>query len=134
MAMDHPSEAISPADLPDKNWVPIDARSRAEYDVSHIPGAIFLGDSAIDYHQIYALPTNQPLLVYCTVGARSEATTDSLRAMGFEDVTNLFGGIFAWAEADMPLVNRHGQPTDTVHGYTSFWGALTSVKNVVVSR
>ncbi len=131
MTMDHPGEAISPTDLPDKNWLPIDARSWEEYQISHLPGAIFVGDSVIDYNQLYHIPEDQPLLVYCSVGARSEATTDSLRMMGFQDVTNMFGGIFAWAEADMPIVNKHGQPTDSIHGYSAFWAAMSNMENVI---
>ncbi len=57
---------------------------------------------------------------------------DSLRMMGFEDVTNLFGGLFAWAEEGYPLVNHAGQPTDTIHGYDSFWASLTNMENVVM--
>lgn len=132
MALESPSEAIPPADLPDKNWVYMDARTEAEYNISHIPGAIFIGDGSPDQHKLYSIPQNQPLLVYCSMGKRSEAITDSLRMMGFEDVTNLFGGLFAWAEEGYPLVNHAGQPTDTLHGYDSFWASLSKMENVVM--
>jgi hypothetical protein len=42
---------------------------------------------------------------------------------GYTNVTNLEGSIFAWANQSRPLV-QEGKPTDKVHPYNAFWGAL----------
>ena len=43
------------------------------------------------------LPTNQPLVVLCHYGARSQMVVDFLRNAGFDNAVNLEGGIEAWA-------------------------------------
>jgi rhodanese-related sulfurtransferase len=43
------------------------------------------------------LPTNQPLVVICHHGARSQMVVDFLRNAGFDNAINLNGGIEAWA-------------------------------------
>lgn len=44
------------------------------------------------------LPRDQPILVMCHHGGRSMRVTQFLRANGFANVTNVAGGIDAWAE------------------------------------
>ena len=46
-----------------------------------------------------------------------------LKKMGINDVANFKGSIFAWANADMPLVNKNGS-TKTVHPFDEYWGQL----------
>jgi adenylyltransferase/sulfurtransferase len=45
-----------------------------------------------------SLPRDQPILVLCHHGGRSMRVTQFLRANGFAKVTNVAGGIDAWAE------------------------------------
>jgi len=50
------------------------------------------------------LPTNQPLVVICHHGARSQMVVDFLRNAGFDNAVNLDGGIDAWAcEVDQSM-------------------------------
>lgn len=133
LSLSRPQEAIPPSDLPDKDWIYLDARSPIEYQTSHIPGAKYLGNGPLPDDIVQAIPFAQPLLVYCTIGKRSESMVDSLRKMGYTDVTNLFGGLFAWAEAGYPLVNHAEQPTDTLHGYSDFWALLSNSPHVVTT-
>ena len=44
------------------------------------------------------IPKDRPILVLCHVGARSLRVTQFLRANGYPRVTNIAGGIDAWAE------------------------------------
>jgi len=44
------------------------------------------------------LPRDRQILVLCHIGARSLRVTQFLRANGFTQVTNVAGGIDAWAE------------------------------------
>jgi adenylyltransferase/sulfurtransferase len=53
------------------------------------------------------LPRDRLILVLCHVGARSLRVTQFLRANGFAQVTNVAGGIDAWAEQIDPSLARY---------------------------
>lgn len=99
----------------------IDAREPEEYAVSHLPGAIPLGFNRAKYRVLDTLARDRPLVVYCTVGYRSESMAEKLRRRGFTHVYNLYGSIYAWALAGLPLVDEAG-PTDRIHTYDRKWG------------
>ncbi len=100
----------------------LDAREPREYAVSHISGAIPVG---YDHFAVENLPAglskNQPIVVYCAVGYRSEKVTEKLQKAGFTKVSNLYGGIFEWVNQDLPVVNQSGATND-VHAYSRSWG------------
>lgn len=48
----------------------------------------------------------QPILVYCRSGSRSGHACQMLTKAGFENVSNLSGGILAWESANLPLSKR----------------------------
>ncbi|MDX1905598.1 MAG: rhodanese-like domain-containing protein [Bacteroidia bacterium] len=100
----------------------LDARSLPEYEVSHLPGARHIGYESFDSAGVAALPRETPIIVYCSVGYRSENITRRMQAMGFTQVRNLYGGLFEWVNQGHPVVDRQGNPTDAVHGYNSTWG------------
>jgi rhodanese-related sulfurtransferase len=117
-------DSLSPAVL-------LDARSREEYEVSHLPGARWVGYESFDSSAVANLPRDTSLLVYCAVGYRSEKIGQRLQAMGFAEVQNLYGGIFEWVNQGHPVVNPGGQPTDSVHGYSKAWGRWVDSAKVV---
>jgi len=45
------------------------------------------------------VPRERPVVVYCASGNRSALAADTLRAMGYADVTSMRGGVRAWADA-----------------------------------
>ena len=47
-----------------------------------------------------------PVLVYCRSGSRSGHACNQLTKAGFEDVSNLAGGIMAWESANLPVSKR----------------------------
>ena len=46
------------------------------------------------------------VLVYCRSGSRSGHACQTLTNAGFEDVSNLAGGILAWESANLPVAKR----------------------------
>ena len=54
-----------------------------------------------------ALPHDRLILVLCHVGARSLRVTQFLRTNGFAQVSNVAGGIDAWAEQIDPTLARY---------------------------
>jgi molybdopterin/thiamine biosynthesis adenylyltransferase/rhodanese-related sulfurtransferase len=53
------------------------------------------------------LPRDKHLLVLCHHGARSRRVTEFLRGNGFNAVTNIAGGIEAWAQEIDPTLRRY---------------------------
>jgi len=47
-----------------------------------------------------------PVLVYCRSGSRSGYACKLLIKAGYEDVSNLSGGILAWEAANLPVAKR----------------------------
>ena len=107
-----------------ENVVYLDARERGEFTVSHLPDALHIGYDDVDYSLLEDLNRDSPLIVYCTVGYRSERIADNLRERGFNQVYNLYGSLYAWKLAGYPLLNDAGEPTDQVHTYNRKWGRL----------
>jgi len=100
----------------------LDTRTAEEFSVSHLPGAVRVDPSRPKLDAI-DLPSDRPIVVYCSVGYRSAAIAERLRAAGVGPVYNLRGGIFAWANEGRPIV-RNGAPADKVHPYDAVWGRL----------
>ncbi|NNE91505.1 MAG: rhodanese-like domain-containing protein [Verrucomicrobiales bacterium] len=104
-----------------KRPVLLDARADDEFNISHLAGAKLVGFRDFSVDRLAELKRDQPVVVYCSVGKRSELIGEKLREAGFTDVKNLRGGIFQWANEKRGLVDSNG-PTKTVHSYNRKWG------------
>ncbi|NVJ86352.1 MAG: rhodanese-like domain-containing protein [Algoriphagus sp.] len=85
----------------------LDVRTPGEIAQGKIEGAI-----EIDYYQpdfrkkVEGLPKDEPVLLYCAVGARSREAADLLLEMGFTKVYHLQGGIQAWYQQGLPIIRE----------------------------
>jgi rhodanese-related sulfurtransferase len=104
-----------------KTLVILDAREKNEYEVSHLPDARFVGYKDFDIAKLKDINKNTPIVVYCSVGYRSGKIGEDLKEAGFTKVYNLHGGIFDWANHQLPLETKEGKKTTEVHGYNSKW-------------
>lgn len=98
----------------------LDSRSPEEYAVSHLPDARFVGYDGFSPASVDGLDRHKPVVVYCSVGYRSEKIGEKLQEMGFKEVYNLYGGIFDWKNNKNKVVNN-GVETDSVHTYNRSW-------------
>lgn len=101
--------------------VVLDTRSQKEFDVSHIQGAHLVDYDKPKLKTLDTLAKNQPIVVYCSVGYRSERIGEKLQKMGFTNVKNLYGGIFDWKNGGKEVLNSKNMPTDSVHTYNKKW-------------
>lgn len=99
----------------------LDTRTAAEHKVSHLHGARFVAYDNFTLTQLKDVPKDMPILVYCSVGYRSEKIGEQLQQAGFKYVHNLYGGIFEWVNKGYPIYNKAGK-TNKVHAYSSTWG------------
>ncbi|MCE2821479.1 MAG: rhodanese-like domain-containing protein [Bacteroidota bacterium] len=108
-----------------RNAIFLDARERVEYNVSRIDGALHIGYNHFDLNALEHLPRNTPVVVYCSVGYRSEKIAEKLVLNGFSSVYNLYGGIFEWVNQGRTVVCESGV-TDRVHAFDKTWGVWLS--------
>lgn len=99
----------------------LDARELEEFNVSHLRNAKFVGYKNFDIYSLNDANKDQPILVYCSVGYRSEKITENLINVGFTNVQNLYGGIFEWKNKKLDVVDANGV-TNNVHPYSKTWG------------
>lgn len=99
----------------------LDAREMKEYEVSHIPGAKYVGYDNFDESQLEGIDKDQRIVVYCSIGFRSEKIGEKLKKLGFSNTYNLFGSIFEWANAGQPLEDKDGVSTNKLHTYDEKW-------------
>jgi rhodanese-related sulfurtransferase len=103
--------------------VVLDAREQKEFDVSHIRNAINVGFNKFDKSKITKRVNdkNTPIVVYCSIGVRSEKIGEKLLKLGYKNVYNLYGGIFEYKNEDGKVVNNQNKVTDSVHTYNKRW-------------
>lgn len=98
----------------------LDVRTPAEFGVSHLQGARFVNFDSLAAEQLPDVPRSRPVVVYCSVGVRSERLGEHLHALGFQQVRNLYGGLFEWVNEGYPVYNANGL-TANVHPYSAVW-------------
>lgn len=108
------------AQSPDK-YVILDTREPEEYAVSHLEGALAAGYDEFDKSIVDGIAKDQAILVYCSVGYRSERIGEQLKELGFQNVYNLYGGIFEWKNHGFTVVNAQNESTEQVHTYNQLW-------------
>ncbi|WP_027077055.1 rhodanese-like domain-containing protein [Maribacter antarcticus] len=118
---------IYPKNISDTTTVILlDTRKKEEYDISHLKNAIWVGDKAFEANLVLEqiLDKEKSIIVYCSIGVRSEDIGEKLLALGYKDVKNLYGGIFQWKNKNGAIYNNKEQPTDSVHAFSKHWGKL----------
>ncbi|MEW6599467.1 MAG: rhodanese-like domain-containing protein [Nitrospirota bacterium] len=98
----------------------IDRRERAEYEVSHLQGALPANDAEEALKIIEREGKNRPVVVYCSVGYRSSVLARKLGKMGITNIYNLEGSIFKWANEGRPVYHNDRQ-VRVVHPFDSKW-------------
>lgn len=117
-----PTIDVPQAALGANTYTFLDARERNEFEVSHIANARYVGVSEFKMSTVADLPKNKAIVVYCSIGKRSEDLTLKLQKAGFTNVKNLYGGIFEWVNQGHPVFDMNNKATTKVHAYNKFWG------------
>jgi rhodanese-related sulfurtransferase len=84
----------------------LDVREPPEIAICQVAGSRHIPMRQIP-ENLPNLPRDQPILVLCHVGGRSLRVTQFLRASGFAQVSNVAGGIDAWAQQIDPALARY---------------------------
>tara|TARA_R110002051_G_scaffold4043_7_gene21460 strand:+ start:3904 stop:4410 length:507 start_codon:yes stop_codon:yes gene_type:complete len=104
----------------------LDTREIEEFEVSHLKNAIWVGYKKFDEQKVLKTITDksQPIIVYCSIGVRSEDIGEQLKELGYTKILNLYGGIFEWKNKGGEVYNDQEIVTDSVHAFSKHWGKL----------
>jgi len=90
----------------------VDVREPNELDGGHIPGALHAPRGMIEW---YADPTyanhkaelaearDKNVVIHCATGGRSLLAAQSLRRLGFKNVSSMAGGFKDWSAKGLPV-------------------------------
>ncbi|MBI5691481.1 MAG: molybdopterin-synthase adenylyltransferase MoeB [Verrucomicrobia bacterium] len=84
----------------------VDVREAFELAICRLDGAEHIPMREIP-ERVETLPRDRHLLILCHSGGRSRRVTDFLRARGLSAVSNIAGGIDAWAREIDPSLRRY---------------------------
>ena len=110
------------ADDGDSRPLLIDVRTRREYEVSHLPGAVW-AETSRQIEEVLGRRSKHVIVLYCSAGIRSSKAAARLIKSGRTNVFNLQGSIFQWANERRPIVHD-GKEVYVVHPYDDLWGVL----------
>jgi len=102
----------------------LDARETKEYNVSHLKDVLYVGYDTFNLKEtLTKLPQdkNAKIVVYCSLGIRSEIVADKLIKEGYTNVYNLYGGIFEWKNNNFQVIDTLGNETEKVHTFNKGW-------------
>ena len=84
----------------------LDVRNLEEVQICRIPGGVLLPLPSLP-QRLRELDRDQEMVVYCKSGMRSQRAIDFLRQQGFTKLSNLKGGILAWADKIDPTMPKY---------------------------
>lgn len=100
----------------------LDTREKEEFSVSHLESARWVGYETFSMESVSDIPKDEPIVVYCSIGARSQEIGKKLKAAGYQHVYNLYGGIFHWVNEENLVFTPDTIQTERVHAYSKMWG------------
>lgn len=101
----------------------IDVRTAAEYQISHLPGAEWIGEGSSTRQLIGRFGTNRDAVLYCSAGYRASQVARNLRRAGWTNASVLGGSIFRWAIEKRPL-ESNGVLTAVVHPFSASYASI----------
>ena len=117
------TERLAELLVEDADVVLLDARSKEEFETSHLQGAVRATSVRTAQKALGEHGEKPTVVVYCSVGYRSSRLAQQLRDHGVEDVFNLEGSLFKWANEGRP-VYRGSEQVLPVHPFDEDWGGL----------
>jgi rhodanese-related sulfurtransferase len=86
----------------DKKVVLVDVRTPEEYRQARLRGALLIPMGELE-RRMKELPRDRPLLIYCSVGARSLSAASFLAERGFQPVYQMSDGLVGWYKNGFPI-------------------------------
>jgi molybdopterin/thiamine biosynthesis adenylyltransferase/rhodanese-related sulfurtransferase len=93
----------------DGDAVVLDTREPHEREEAHIEGSELVPPAELTARIGQLAPDpGERVVIYCRSGNRSARAAEELRELGYTNLAHLTGGILAWQEAGLPVVEPEG--------------------------
>ena len=99
----------------------LDARTEAEYGVSHLQGARRVDPYKPSLVPLARFPRDTPIVVYSSAGYRGALVASWLGDQGYPNVRNLGSSLFQWTNEGRPIF-QGDRRAEVVHPYDGRWG------------
>lgn len=76
----------------------LDARAKEDYDKKHIKNAKWIGEEDFSIERIWMLDQSKTIVLYGSMGGKTEAIAQQLEKVGFKKIYNLHGNLDEWAK------------------------------------
>jgi phage shock protein E len=86
----------------DKKIVLLDVRTPEEFRQARLHGAQLIPIAELE-KRLGEIPRDRPLLVYCSVGARSASAAAFLASRGFREIYQISDGLVGWYKNGFPI-------------------------------
>lgn len=86
--------------------VMVDMRDRSSFEAAHVVGSVHIPEEKFEkkLNLINSYKT-KPVILMCAMGNVAPKSLQRLKAMGFEQVYYLAGGMLAWQKENLPLLH-----------------------------
>lgn len=121
---DNSIEYLKPIEVSSKKkLIYLDAREKNEFETSHLEKSIYIGFNDFNSKRFTDLniDKNTPILVYCSLGVRSEKIAKKIKKLGYKNIFNLYGGIFLWKNEGFKVYDSNDKETENVHAFSKSW-------------
>jgi sulfur-carrier protein adenylyltransferase/sulfurtransferase len=97
----------------------VDTREPHEYQEAHLEGGKLVPPGLLlDEIESAAPDKSARTILYCRSGNRSYIAAEQMKALGYEDVASMAGGILAWQEQGLPVVAAQGMTPEQRDRYS----------------
>ena len=88
----------------DENMTVLDVPTEGEWNGGHIDRAVHIHGGKLQ-ENFAEVPRDKPVVVICGSGYRASIASSFLKREGYEDVSNVIGGMSGWRAAGLPAVS-----------------------------
>lgn len=90
----------------------IDVRPRKLFNINHIVGSIPMPMDEPANLTLANLELNRDIYVYAATNEQTAVAANKLRQAGYQNVSELIGGLTAWKKAKYPIVGWWSMPVE----------------------
>ncbi|VEP11670.1 Rhodanese-related sulfurtransferase [Hyella patelloides LEGE 07179] len=90
----------------------IDVRPRELFNITHIRGSIPMPMEEPADLTLASLELNRDIYVYAATNEQAAVAANKLRQLGYQNVSELIGGLTAWKKAKYPIVGWWSMPVE----------------------
>ena len=90
----------------------IDARPRVLFNISHIIGSISMPMDEPNDLTLASLELSRDIYIYAETDKKTAMAANELRQAGYQNVSELIGGLYAWKKAKYPIVGWWTMPVE----------------------